>query len=135
MASAGGNPKDMVNAPAIALLVAGCLYLLGGLCSCGYGGFLFTSGPPTTSSTTKTGDGDTTVTAVTSVGAGIFDFIAGPILIFGAMQMRKLKMYGLAMTSSILGMIPCTGCCLVGLPIGIWALIILLKPEVKSAFS
>jgi hypothetical protein len=48
---------------------------------------------------------------------------------------EDLKSYGLAMTSSILAMIPCHVCCMVGLPIGIWALIVLLKPEVKSAFS
>ena len=31
-------------------------------------------------------------------------------------------------------MLPCTCCCIAGLPVGIWALVILLKPEVKSAF-
>jgi hypothetical protein len=33
-------------------------------------------------------------------------------------------------------MIPCISpCCLLGLPIGIWALVVLLKPEVKAAFT
>jgi hypothetical protein len=49
--------------------------------------------------------------------------------------MRKLDSYGLAMTASIVALIPCISpCCVVGLPIGIWALVILSKPEVKSAF-
>jgi hypothetical protein len=31
--------------------------------------------------------------------------------------------------------VPCISpCCLVGLPIGIWALVVLNKPEVKSSF-
>ena len=38
--------------------------------------------------------------------------------------------------ASILAMIPCLSpCCLIGLPIGIWALVILMKPEVKAAFK
>ncbi len=33
-------------------------------------------------------------------------------------------------------MIPCVSpCCLLGLPLGIWALIVLVKPEVKAAFQ
>jgi hypothetical protein len=39
MASIRGNPKDMVKLPAIALLVAGCLYALGGLGFCGLGAY------------------------------------------------------------------------------------------------
>lgn len=38
--------------------------------------------------------------------------------------------------AAILAMIPCVSpCCLLGLPLGIWALIVLLKPEVKAAFQ
>ena len=40
------------------------------------------------------------------------------------------------MTASILAVVPCVSpCCLVGLPIGIWALVVLSKPEVKSQFT
>jgi hypothetical protein len=31
-------------------------------------------------------------------------------------------------------MIPCFGCCLLGLPIGIWSLVTLNSAEVKSSF-
>jgi hypothetical protein len=58
------------------------------------------------------------------------------LMIYGALQMRQLKNFGLAMASSIIVMIPCAGCCcLLGLPVGIWALVTLNKPEVKSAFT
>jgi hypothetical protein len=57
------------------------------------------------------------------------------LVIFGAFKMKQLEMYPLAMTSSILAMLPCISCgCLLGLPVGIWSLIVLNKPEVKSAF-
>jgi hypothetical protein len=60
--------------------------------------------------------------------------IAGVVL-FGAIKMKRLENHGLAMAASILAMIPCLSpCCLLGLPLGIWALVVLLKPEVKSAF-
>ena len=37
--------------------------------------------------------------------------------------------------ATIIAMVPCISpCCLVGLPIGIWALVVLMKPEVKAAF-
>jgi ABC-type proline/glycine betaine transport system permease subunit len=51
--------------------------------------------------------------------------------------MRKLKSYSFAMAMLILNMIPCCNscCCLVGLPIGIWGLTVLMKPEVKRAFQ
>jgi hypothetical protein len=49
--------------------------------------------------------------------------------------MKNLQSYGLAMTASIVAMIPCISpCCILGLPFGIWALVILNRPEVKAAF-
>jgi hypothetical protein len=72
-----------------------------------------------------------TIGAVSSI-IGIF--VSGLIL-FGGMKMQKLESYGLAMTVSIIAMIPCfSPCCIIGLPVGIWALVVLSKPEVKSAF-
>ena len=32
-------------------------------------------------------------------------------------------------------MVPCLACCLVGLPVGIWSLVVLLNAEVKAAFK
>ena len=57
------------------------------------------------------------------------------VIVFGAIKMMKLENYGLAMTASILALLPCSLCCLAGLPVGIWALVVLNKPEVKSQFS
>jgi hypothetical protein len=57
--------------------------------------------------------------------------------VFGGLQMRALKNWGVALASAIIVMTPCSTycCCCLGIPIGIWALIMLTKPEVKSAFS
>jgi hypothetical protein len=68
------------------------------------------------------------------VGAFI-GIITGILILVGGLKMRKLESHGLAMAASIIAMIPCISpCCLIGLPIGIWSLIVLSKPEVKSAF-
>ncbi len=61
--------------------------------------------------------------------------LIGIVIALGAVKMKNLQSYGLAMTASILAMIPCVSpCCLLGLPFGIWALVVLGRPEVKSAF-
>ena len=51
--------------------------------------------------------------------------------------MRKGQKLKLAQTASILAMIPCTAscCCFIGIPVGIWCLVVLGKPEVKALFE
>jgi hypothetical protein len=66
----------------------------------------------------------------------LFQFILPALVLIGATKMQSLRSYEFAYTAAILAMIPClTPCCLPGLPFGIWALIVLKKPEVKSHFS
>lgn len=58
------------------------------------------------------------------------------IILVGAQKMKNLESHGWAMASAILCVIPCTSpCCLLGIPFGIWALVVLGKPEVKDAFD
>jgi hypothetical protein len=62
--------------------------------------------------------------------------LIGLFIIYGCVKMKKLENYGLALAVSIVAMIPCLSpCCCIGLPIGIWALVVLNKPEVKQYFS
>ncbi len=68
------------------------------------------------------------------VTASIGLLIAG-VIIYASMEMKKLKQWGLAVAASILAMVPCISpCCIIGLPMGIWALVVLMKDEVKAAF-
>lgn len=69
-------------------------------------------------------------------GVGFFSLILAPVIIFGGMKMLKGEKIGLAKTAAILAILPISSCCFViGIPFGIWALFILLKPEVKAAFE
>jgi hypothetical protein len=57
------------------------------------------------------------------------------VSILAAVRMMQFRSYGLVMAGVILAMLPCTGgCCCLGIPFGIWALVVLNKPEVKGAF-
>jgi len=68
----------------------------------------------------------------------IFNLIGvaiGVVIVIGALKMKKLESHSWAMASSILALIPCVSpCCVVGLPIGIWALVVLSDADVKAAF-
>ncbi len=58
------------------------------------------------------------------------------VCLFGSLRMLKLKSYGLALTSALLMLLPCGACCCcVNVGAGIWALVVLSKPEVKAAFQ
>lgn len=66
---------------------------------------------------------------------GVIALAAMGLIFFGAMKMKALESYGLAMTAAILSMIPCFTVCCLGIPFGIWALVVLLNDEVKAAFG
>lgn len=67
---------------------------------------------------------------------GVIVLATSAVTIFGAIKMRQLQSFGLAMAASILALLPCVGpCCCIGIPVGIWCLVVLNKPEVKSAFK
>ncbi len=67
----------------------------------------------------------------------VIPLVLSGVVLFGAMQMRQVKSYGLSLTAAIITAFPlCTTCCcLFGMPIGIWAIVVLMKPEVKAAFQ
>lgn len=61
--------------------------------------------------------------------------VVSGLIIWAALEMQKLRRYTMAVVASVLAMIPCIGpCCIIGIPIGIWSLVVLMKPEVKAAF-
>jgi hypothetical protein len=69
------------------------------------------------------------------VAGNVVAFILSVIVLFGAMKMKRLENYGFAMAAAIIAMIPCIGpCCILGLPFGIWALVVLSDGPVKAAF-
>lgn len=70
-----------------------------------------------------------------SILISILALAVAAVLIFGGLKMKSLQSYGLAMAATILAMVPCLTPCCLGIPFGIWALVVMLKPEVKAAFG
>jgi len=64
---------------------------------------------------------------------GIIFAATGLLTYVGAQRMMRLQSYGLAVAAGVLQLVPSPGS-LLGLPIGIWALIVLTRHEVHVAF-
>lgn len=56
-------------------------------------------------------------------------------IVVGSFSMLRLKGYNSAMTAAIVAIIPiCSPCFFLGIPFGIWAILLLRKPEIKQRF-
>jgi len=67
--------------------------------------------------------------------AMVVPFIWAVLVLIGGFMMHNLKSLAWARTGSIAAMVPCSICCIGGLPVGIWALVVLARPEVKRGFD
>ena len=131
------EPKSlggMVLAPAICLIVTAALGIILDAV-----GLIMAMGPPPRADPNlppwlndfqKSGHGPL------SAFISILFLAVSAVILTGAIQMVRQKSWGLALAGSILAMVNISGCCcILGLPFGIWALVILVRPDVKSAFS
>ena len=130
-ANSSGTAASKVNGPATGLIVTAVLgFMVQGL---GFLGniFGFSQGFGGTGSESAFAFFTGTMGMILNlVGVAI-----GVVILLGAMKMKRLESHGFAMAASILALVPCVSpCCFVGLPIGIWSIVVLSKPEVKAAF-
>jgi hypothetical protein len=122
--------RRQVKGPAIGLLVMGLLNCLAILAA----GF-FASLRAVSASEHHVQSGIEAVGAVLSlIGFILGCLLPGGLTIFAAVKMKRLQAYGLALTASILTVI-LSPACLIGLPIGIWALVVLSQRDVRAAFG
>jgi hypothetical protein len=132
-----GAAKEAVSTPAILLMVTGVLGIVGALLglaqsALGGGGI-----PPELLNDPNLEAYRPWLERSQSFGAfgNLIALALSGVTFFGALKMKNLENFGLAMAASIIALIPCFGpCCCIGIPAGIWALVVLNKPEVKSAF-
>jgi serine/threonine protein kinase len=64
---------------------------------------------------------------------GLVPAVLSTLMIVAALKMKRLRAYGLAITASILAII--SPVCPIGLPIAVWALVVLSRREVRDAFA
>jgi len=132
----GGDALQMVQGPAIGLIVTAALGFVG----CALGIVLNLLGVTMGALQGQQSEELPQWVNMMSGGLGIVQSILGIVLsvviLMGALKMKKLESYTFAIIATIIAMVPCISpCCIVGLPIGIWALVVLNKPEVKGAFD
>ncbi|MEJ7593461.1 MAG: hypothetical protein WKF77_18115 [Planctomycetaceae bacterium] len=71
-----------------------------------------------------------------SMGASVLLVVMNILVIVGAYHLQNLKKFPLAMTGAIIACIPCCGPCLVlGIPFGIWALVLLNDSRIRPHFQ
>jgi hypothetical protein len=58
----------------------------------------------------------------------------GVLVIIGSQKMMSLELFGMALLGCIVAMLPIGPVAVLGIPIGLWALMILLQPRVRTAF-
>ncbi len=62
--------------------------------------------------------------------------VTSSFVLYGGWQMHKLRSRTMAQVAAVLSVIPCIAPCYCGgLPFGIWALVVLGKPEVRDGFD
>ncbi len=70
-----------------------------------------------------------------ALSSSLIEILAAAFIIYAALKMKDLQQWGFAVAASILAMLPCISpCCIIGLPIGIWSLVVLMRPDVKDSF-
>lgn len=133
-----GRARNLVQGPATALLVTGILCMIFALI--GLVGNLMgaTFQPPAGEIPPEMKplfDMLAQMQGPMAIVSSLIGLAVSGLVVYAAQKLRNLESFALVVTGTVLAMVPCTSpCCCIGLPVGIWVLTILFKPEVKSAF-
>ena len=125
-----------IDAPAIALIVVSVIAIGCGLLALGVDVLLLVSGAVER----LEANNDSPISKYTQITIrciwGLVLVIASLFVLYGAWHMKQRRNYGLARAAAVVALIPLVGpCCLLGIPFGIWALVVLNKPHVRNAFT
>jgi hypothetical protein len=126
-----------VSGPAVALIVVAIIGFVGHILITAVYGFMTANIAAGDHSFIQPGDNpkELLIGSVIFCGLGIFGMVADAVVLIGAVRMRSLRGYGFAMVAAVLALIPgISPCCLLGLPFGIWAIVVLSDASVKAAF-
>jgi hypothetical protein len=134
--------RSLIRPPAIALMVAAVVGILWRsadlVATLFFGGMVLQQGGPPGGPGGPGGPNNQAFMIgqlASGIAVDVFSIVLSVVVIVASSRMMQLKGYGLGVTACILSMIPCTGCCLLGLPFGIWGLVMLNRPEVREGFN
>lgn len=124
--------RDALKQPAIALIVVGALGVLAALY---FLSSVHREGAPVLAALGDSGD----LPPSAFWASGAWWLATALLCIAGGVQMLRLRTRWLAVAAAIVAMVPCLGtypgCCVVGLPAGVWALVVLMQPQIKASFT
>jgi hypothetical protein len=123
------DPMTRVKAPSIGLLAAGGLGALFDLLYIVLVGFIGVAAIADRESA------DALPGVGVMIGMAVVKLLLDVFTIYAGLQMRQLHGWGLSLAGAIAAMLPCSPCCILGLPMGIWALMVLIDEEVKRSFA
>jgi hypothetical protein len=129
--------REMVKAPAISLMAAGGLSLVFNLLVAGYG-YVDTFVTPLSAESrahqTNGGGEDDRATTVMTLVVTMGLSVASAAAAWAGYNMLRLRSYWLSMAGSVAIMPGAFLCCFAGMPVGIWSLTVLLRPDVSASF-
>jgi hypothetical protein len=125
--------KSKAFPPGIALIVIGAIGLLGMGAYFFLTMYLFNTQPEMYAPPPGTDEGPHYFGVYMGFAGLAINALLQIIVILAGVSMVKGKGYGMALTGSIVSVIPCCGSslCLLGIPFGIWALVVLSDANVK----
>jgi hypothetical protein len=82
-----------------------------------------------------TGDAARTAGRLAYVITGSLSLIIGALVLVGGLSLLQRRSRSLGLMAAILAMVPLSCCFLAGIPIGIWALVVLARDDVKAILS
>ncbi|WNG15099.1 hypothetical protein [Cystobacter fuscus] len=134
---ASATAREQVSAPAILLMVTAGLGVVMSLVGLAQAVLGLNQIPPQLLDDPNLSQYRSLFESVQKAGSfsNVITLLLSGLTFFGALKMKNLENFGLSMAAAIIALLPCVGpCCCLGLPVGIWALVVINKPEVKSAF-
>ncbi len=123
-ADSGSSVRGRLKVPAIGLRVAGIVNLLAALAIV-----------VLEVSITVVGSDGLTARTIIFGGIALFSLTLGIIEVIGAARMRDFESYPIAPFAAVVAILPVTPGFLISLPFGVWALILLLRQDVRTAFA
>jgi TM2 domain-containing membrane protein YozV len=127
-AQANGQNRALITAPAVALMVVGAWKILSALS----GLFFMASGSRFVHDFMGFGDLSAAAWPFAILTLVLLQIIPGLLILFGGWQMLQRRSYAWALAGGIISIVACS---LIGFPVGIWAVIVLARDDVRSAFG
>ena len=127
-ASANGQNRTLITAPAVALMVAGAWKILSALS----GLFFIAGGSRWMNDFMGFGDLSAAAWPFAILTLVLLQIIPAVLILFGGWQMLQRRSYAWALAGGIVSIVACS---LIGFPVGIWAVIVLARDDVRSAFG